>query len=174
MTTARCSAASRTWCPGETAGVAAMVASSPHHLPCPPRVDLVKLRAVDDTGALDVTFFNQAWLKNNLHQGETYVFYGRAEGSLFRRQMSNPVVEPEGRREVTGRIVPIYPLTAGVSQLILSRSRPPGAGRLPPTSCRMCCRTGCGGSTSSAALSTPTRTSTFRRARRPWIWPGGG
>ncbi|CAN4009725.1 Sigma-70 family RNA polymerase sigma factor, partial [Dysosmobacter welbionis] len=29
---------------------------------------------------------------------------------------------PEGRREVTGRIVPIYPLTAGVSQLILSRS----------------------------------------------------
>ena len=36
--------------------------------------------------------------------------------------MSNPVVEPEGRREITGRIVPIYPLTAGVSQLILSRS----------------------------------------------------
>lgn len=35
---------------------------------------------------------------------------------------ANPVVEPEGRREVTGRIVPIYPLTAGVSQLILSRS----------------------------------------------------
>ena len=31
-------------------------------------------------------------------------------------------LEPEGRREVTGRIVPIYPLTAGVSQLILSRS----------------------------------------------------
>jgi ATP-dependent DNA helicase RecG len=82
----------------------------------------VKLRAVDDTGTLDVTFFNQAWLKNSLHQGETYIFYGRAEGSLLRHQMANPVVEPEGRREVTGRIVPIYPLTAGVSQLILSRS----------------------------------------------------
>ncbi|MFR6042225.1 MAG: ATP-dependent DNA helicase RecG, partial [Dysosmobacter welbionis] len=85
-------------------------------------LDLVKLRAVDDTGTLDVTFFNQAWLKNSLHQGETYIFYGRAEGSLLRHQMANPVVEPEGRREVTGRIVPIYPLTAGVSQLILSRS----------------------------------------------------
>ena len=36
--------------------------------------------------------------------------------------MANPVVEPEGRREATGRIVPVYPLTAGVSQMILSRS----------------------------------------------------
>ena len=108
--------------PGEAAGVAAMVASPPTVSHVRRGLDLVKLRAVDDTGELNVTFFNQAWLKNNLHQGETYVFYGRAEGSLFRRQMTNPVVEPEGRREVTGRIVPIYPLTAGVSQLILSRS----------------------------------------------------
>ena len=33
-----------------------------------------------------------------------------------------PIVEPEGRREHTGRIVPVYPLTAGVSQLLLSRA----------------------------------------------------
>lgn len=108
--------------PGETAGVAAMVASPPTISHIRKGLDLVKLRAVDDTGTLDVTFFNQAWLKNSLRQGETYIFYGRAEGSLLRHQMANPVVEPEGRREVTGRIVPIYPLTAGVSQLILSRS----------------------------------------------------
>ena len=108
--------------PGETAGVAAMVASPPTISHIRKGLDLVKLRAVDDTGTLDVTFFNQAWLKNSLHQGETYIFYGRAEGSLLRHQMANAVVEPEGRREVTGRIVPIYPLTAGVSQLILSRS----------------------------------------------------
>ena len=108
--------------PGETAGVAAMVASPPTISHIRKGLDLVKLRAVDDTGTLDVTFFNQAWLKNSLHQGETYIFYGRAEGSLLRHQMANPVVEPEGRREVTGRIVPIYPLTAGVSQLILSRA----------------------------------------------------
>ena len=101
--------------PGETAGVAAMVASPPTISHIRKGLDLVKLRAVDDTGTLDVTFFNQAWLKNSLHQGETYIFYGRAEGSLLRHQMANPVVEPEGRREVTGRIVPIYPLTAGVS-----------------------------------------------------------
>ena len=42
-------------------------------------MDLVKVRAVDATGALDVPFFNQSWLKNQLRVGETYTFYGRAE-----------------------------------------------------------------------------------------------
>ena len=108
--------------PGETACVAAMVAAAPTVSHVRRGMDLVKLRAVDETGALDVTFFNQTWLKNSLRPGETYMFYGRAEGNLLRRQMASPVVEPEGQRELTGRIVPIYPLTAGVSQLILSRS----------------------------------------------------
>jgi len=108
--------------PGESACVAAMVAAPPTLSHIRRGLDLVKLRAVDESGALDVTFFNQAWLKNNLRQGETYIFYGKAEGNLLRRQMANPIVEPEERREFTGRIVPIYPLTAGVSQLILSRS----------------------------------------------------
>ena len=36
--------------------------------------------------------------------------------------MINPILEPEGRRQLTGRIMPIYPLTAGVSQLLLSRA----------------------------------------------------
>lgn len=101
---------------------AAMVAAPPAVSHIRKGMDLVKLRAVDETGALDVTFFNQAWLKNSLQPGETYVFYGRAEGTGAHRRMSSPVVEPEGRREATGRVVPIYPLTAGVSQTVLSRS----------------------------------------------------
>ncbi len=108
--------------PGETVCVAAMVASPPAVSHIRRGLDLVKVRAVDDTGVLDVTFFNQSWLKSSLRTGETYVFCGRAEGNLLRRRMANPVVEPEGRREATGRIVPVYPLTAGVSQLVLSRS----------------------------------------------------
>ena len=116
--------------PGETAGVAAMVASPPTISHIRKGLDLVKLRAVDDTGTLDVTFFNQAWLKNSLHQGETYIFYGRAEGSLLRHQMANPVVEPEGRREVTGRIVPIYPPYRRSQPADFVPVHPPGAGRL--------------------------------------------
>ena len=108
--------------PGETACVAAMVAAPPALSHIRRGLDLVKLRAVDETGVLEVTFFNQTWLKNQLRQGETYVFCGRTEGSLLHRRMASPIVEPLGRREATCRIVPIYPLTAGVSQLLLSRS----------------------------------------------------
>lgn len=108
--------------PGEAACVAAMIASPPTVSHIRKGMDLVKVRAVDETGVLDVTFFNQTWLKNQLQQGETYVFYGKAEGNLLRKTMASPIVEREGRGEFTKRIVPIYPLTAGVSQLILSRS----------------------------------------------------
>ena len=108
--------------PGENACVAAMIASPPTVSHIRKGMTLVKVRAVDDTGVLDVTFFNQTWLKDQLHQGETYIFYGKAEGNLLRKTMASPIVEQEGKGEFTGRIVPIYPLTAGVSQLVLSRS----------------------------------------------------
>ena len=96
--------------PGETAGVAAMVASPPTISHIRKGLDLVKLRAVDDTGTLDVTFFNQAWLKNSLHQGETYIFYGRAEGSLLRPHRAH--LSPY-RRSQPADFVPVHPPGAG-------------------------------------------------------------
>ena len=107
---------------GESACVEAMVAAEPTLGRVRRGLELVKLRAVDESGTLDVTFFNQAYRKTSLRPGETYTFYGRAEGTLLRKAMTNPVVEQEGRRELTGRIVPIYPLTAGVTQLTLLRA----------------------------------------------------
>jgi len=108
--------------PGETACVAAMIAAPPTVTQVRRGMILIKVRAVDDSGTLDVTFFNQTWLKNQLQVGETYIFYGKAEGNLLRKTMASPIVEQEGKGEFTGRIVPVYPLTAGVSQLVLSRS----------------------------------------------------
>ena len=108
--------------PGESACVAAMIASPPTLAHIRKGMDLIKVRAVDETGVLDLTFFNQSWLKNSLQVGQTYLFYGKAEGSLLRKSMASPIVEREGLGERTGRIVPIYPLTAGLSQLFLSRT----------------------------------------------------
>ena len=85
-------------------------------------LDLVKLRVVDESAALELTYFNQSYLKDSFHTGETYVFYGKVEGSLLRKQMTNPVFEREGLQNVTGRIVPIYPLTAGVGQALLQKA----------------------------------------------------
>lgn len=52
---------------------------------------------------------------------EIYIFYGKVEGQR-RHQMVNPLLEPEGRQHLTGRIMPIYSLTAGISQLMLAQA----------------------------------------------------
>ncbi|MDO4812996.1 MAG: ATP-dependent DNA helicase RecG [Eubacteriales bacterium] len=104
---------------GETACVCGTVASEPRASHIRKGLDLVKLRVVDETAALELTYFNQAYLKSTFRTGETYIFYGSVEGTPHRVQMTNPIFEREDARQVTGRIVPIYPLTAGVSQSLL-------------------------------------------------------
>ena len=104
---------------GENGAVVAMVASTPTLSRIRKGLSLVKFRAVDESGSLEITFFNRPYAKEQFHRGESYVFYGRVEGNLLRRQMNNPVVEKEGASQLTGGIVPIYPLTAGVTQTLL-------------------------------------------------------
>ena len=104
-------------CDGETVCVEAMVADEPRLTRVRRGLDLVKLRAVDDSGVLDITFFNQPYAKDNLKCGESYVFYGRVEAAGARRSMVNPVYEKaEGERKVTGRIIPVYRVAAGLNQ----------------------------------------------------------
>ena len=83
-------------------------------------MELVKLRAVDEAAAMDITFFNQSYLKNRFTPGEVYIFYGVVTMNGRRRAMVNPVFEREDAQGVaTGVIVPIYRLTAGIPQRLL-------------------------------------------------------
>ena len=107
---------------GETVCVRAMIANDPVASRISGGRTVVKACAVDDSGALDLTFFNQEYRKNSLHRGETYIFCGKVEGNLLARRMINPIVEQEGQQVLTGHIVPIYPLTAGVSQNLLYKA----------------------------------------------------
>lgn len=100
---------------GEAVCIRAMVAAEPRLNRIRRGLELVKLRAVDDSGSVDITFFNQAYVRDQLHVGETYIFFGKLEGTLLRRTMTNPDFEPETREGAkTGRILPRYPLTAGI------------------------------------------------------------
>ena len=102
---------------GETVCVCALVADTPRLTRIRRGLDIVKLRAVDESGVLDVTFFNQSYAKDNLHRGESYIFYGKIEARGARRAMTNPIYEREdGARSVTGRIIPVYRVNAGLNQ----------------------------------------------------------
>jgi len=105
---------------GETVCVSAMAADTPKLTHIRKGLDLVKLRAVDDSGVLEITFFNQRFIKDAIKPGETYVFYGKVEGTFLKPAMSNPLFEHEkSAGNLTGGIIPVYALTAGLSQKIV-------------------------------------------------------
>ncbi|MFR7768360.1 MAG: hypothetical protein ACLU0Z_07200 [Oscillospiraceae bacterium] len=103
--------------PGEAVCIRATVAGEPRTQYVRSGLTLVKARIADDTGALDVTYFNQPYRKNSLHAGEEYIFYGKVEANGFRKTLTNPVCEQAERcGSVTNCFYPIYPLTTGVTQ----------------------------------------------------------
>ncbi len=86
-------------------------------------VSIVEVVIQDGTGGLRLTWFNQPWLTNRLHGGDSISVSGKIDQYLGRLVMNSPDWEPvEVENLHTNRIVPIYPLTANVAQKWL-RSR---------------------------------------------------
>lgn len=105
--------------------VQAMAAEHPRLSRIRKGMELVKVKAVDHAGALHITFFNQSYVERAIQAGEEYVFWGVVEEQGSRRTMVNPIFERTDRQAVTGCILPVYPLTAGISNhLLCSLIRP--------------------------------------------------
>ena len=100
--------------------VSAMVAEMPRLSRIRKGLELTRVKVVDGSAAMTLTFFNQSYVRDALVPGQEYIFYGRVEGDRGGRQMTNPVFEREDRARFTGRILPVYPLTAGVSNNLLA------------------------------------------------------
>lgn len=83
-------------------------------------LSLTRLTVADDTGRLNLVYFNQPYAAEQLSYGETYVFYGTPTADYKGIQMQNPVFERLDQTPVTTRrIMPIYGLTAGLSNKVL-------------------------------------------------------
>jgi ATP-dependent DNA helicase RecG len=80
-----------------------------------PRKQTLKLLVQDETGAMEVVFFHAGFLEKSLKQNDEYIFYGKVTVNMGRIQMLHPDVskyEPDQEQA----ILPIYPLTGGISQ----------------------------------------------------------
>lgn len=87
------------------------------------RKRITKAKVLDHTGQLDIIWFNQHYIKNSLETGKTYNISGKV--GTFDRKICfiSPEMEPTSdvfssdKAEAihTGRLVPIYPETYGVS-----------------------------------------------------------
>ncbi|HEC22068.1 MAG TPA: DEAD/DEAH box helicase, partial [Chloroflexi bacterium] len=82
----------------------------------------VEAYLADASGHLRLNWFNQPWMAKQLHEGEPVVVSGRIDQYLGRLVMNAPEMEPIEREWLhTGRIVPVYPLTKGLSGRTLRR-----------------------------------------------------
>ena len=83
---------------------------------------LVKCTIFDETGSLHVTWFNNPYAAALVHVGQEYLFYGRVQQGPRAPMLVSPQAEKiAAGDEHPGRIVPVYPLTAGLTQRDLAR-----------------------------------------------------
>ena len=103
---------------GEKACVRAVVGTAPQFRRVRRGMDIAKLTVFDETGTLQITYFNNRFAAQALSEGVEYLFCGRVQQEGKRLVMVSPSSEqilPENEDAVL-RYLPIYPLTAGITQ----------------------------------------------------------
>ena len=81
-----------------------------------------KVQIRDDTGIATCIFFNNKYLKNYLKKGYEYSFYGKVNINRNTKEILSPEFEISSQSQCTKNIVPIYPLTSGISQKFLRKT----------------------------------------------------
>ena len=101
----------------------AMVMNTPRTAHIRKGLDLTKVQVADTTGRLNLTFFNNKYVTDQLQYGREYIFYGAVSGDFIGYSMTNPVFEPLDSQPITTRrVLPIYPLTAGLSNAAILKA----------------------------------------------------
>lgn len=86
-----------------------------------PRLKILKVSISDGSDCINGTWFNQSYLKKKFKKGKEYIFSGKLSDKAWgfgKKEINNPVFEEleSGETIHTGRVVPIYALTEGISQ----------------------------------------------------------
>lgn len=86
------------------------------------RLQMTEAVVGDGTGFLRVTWFNQPWLSGRYPANTQVVLAGKIDQYLGRPTMNSPEIEAVEQEHLhTNRIVPVYPLTSGLTQKNLRR-----------------------------------------------------
>lgn len=80
------------------------------------RMKLLKVLVEDNTGNLEMLFFNARFLANMFHPGDELTLFGKVTLNKNRRQMSHPEFHKTGSEDDVRGLFPVYPLTEGLSQ----------------------------------------------------------
>ncbi|WP_240307419.1 ATP-dependent DNA helicase RecG [Thermophilibacter mediterraneus] len=82
-----------------------------------PRMQIVELSVIDDTGVLVASFFRQPWIAEQVKAGDTVALSGRVEFSYGFKRMKSPFHEvvSSGGGAAYARVLPVHPVGEGLS-----------------------------------------------------------
>ncbi len=85
---------------------------------------LFEIVLMDDKSRVSCTWFNQPYLENCFHPGDQVIVYGKVEVFNHKLQIISPeyeILRSQEELRNSARIVPIYPLTRGITQKYLRK-----------------------------------------------------
>lgn len=105
------------------AGVQSCIRAAVCHTPTKIRIPggtmLFKTTVTDGAGLLNLTFFNNKYISNQLKEGEEYLFFGKpAQNRYGALEMASPLFQ---KPQSAHRIRPIYPATAQLNTKTIER-----------------------------------------------------
>ena len=78
---------------GMTQSYILKIATEPKSARLKGTLTVVKFRAFDESGSIEISYFNQPYMRDKFHVGETYRFYGKLIEKKGRYSLTNPVAE---------------------------------------------------------------------------------
>ena len=101
---------------GEVCSLILTVAGDPKSVMVRKGMTITKFSAFDEDGNCALIFFNQPYVKDQATRGMTFRFFGKIKRERSGISMTNPVMEAMNGVGVLRNLVPIYSLTAGITQ----------------------------------------------------------
>lgn len=82
-----------------------------------PRMQIVELSVMDETGVIVASFFRQPWIAEQVHVGDVVALSGKVTFAYGFRQMKAPFYEVIGSREGASyaRVLPVHSVAEGVT-----------------------------------------------------------
>lgn len=84
-----------------------------------------RFKVSDGSGSMEIFFYNMDYVKNYFVPGLTFLFFGKMDGTLTTRKMAHPSyqkIETMGDLDQGQKIVPVYPMCAGMTKNMLQNA----------------------------------------------------
>ena len=105
---------------GATCALLLTVASTPYTARLRRGMSVTKFRAFDETGTVEIVYFNQPYAATRFTVGGEYRFFGKLAAGKKNFTLTNPAAEEVLPENPLPEMVPRYPLSEGLSSKIVA------------------------------------------------------